>query len=884
MQLLLNLMNVCHHCHSSEYLSFYVLNPTSLAKCHAVQQLQVDVRQQNSDVVIICESWFNEKIDSKVVAIEGYNLFRKDRHKRKGGGVCCYIRNAIKTEIIWPSTNSDAEIEILVLKSVFRMQVYFIICCYHPPKPHYSADQFRSAVDSIFNFINRFDDDSAIIVFAGDLNSLDDSLICDVYGLVQLVTTPTHDNNILDRFFTNRPDIYTNCSTFRSTLKTKHLAVIVYSGVERRTTSPSRRKVLLSDIRAHNIDKLRYVLASNDWSALLNCTDIRLLYTRFLAICKYFIHCSIPTRTVTLRHRDPDYVTPYVKYLLRKRYTLRRKGRSEEANLLAQKINDTISNIRSKRLSNLQNAPSKILWKSVAPRTRDNNCDVSNSILYDIDSACDFFANISFDSAYNVDKVMEFSKLPQHVHVGQYLTATDISSVTVERLLRSIKSTSPGTDGLPSWFFNSCSVELADIVCHIINCSLTSGIIPSQWSTALVTLIPKVHSPLELGDFRPISVTPILSRLVEKLVIRQWLRPAIPNSIIADQFAFKPTGSTTAALVYLMHHVTKLLETNGYVRCLLVDFSKAFDIVDQAIIVRKLSMLPLPWNIINWIISFLTDRKIQLKRGDIISHPKQINRGIVQGSGIGPTLYIVHESDLIPMSLVNILLKYADDTNLLVPENTDITLSQEFDNIKTWAFHNKMIINFNKTKELVFYRPNPYHSVHPLPVDDIEQLLEAKVLGVFINGKFHFDSHLQFLMRQCSQRLYLLKMLRKQGLAPKQLGIVFQALIISRIQYAISAWGGFVHSDWKRKIDAFLLRAHRSGLCTNLTFDTLLFAADQTLFTSICNNEHCLHHILPAIKSNQYDLRNRGHELKLPEYKTLLYKKSFLPRHLFQTV
>jgi hypothetical protein len=141
------------------------------------------------------------------------------------------------------------------------------------------------------------------------------------------------------------------------------------------------------------------------------------------------------------------------------------------------------------------------------------------------------------------------------------------------------------------------------------------------------------------------------------------------------------------------------------------------------------------------------------------------------------------------MSVVNILLKYADDTTLLVPENTDIPLSQEFDNIKTWALQNKMIINFNKTKELVFYRPNPYHSVHPLPVAVIERIPEAKVLGVFLNGNFHFESHLQFLMRQCSQRLYLLKLLRKQGLAPKQLGIVFQALIISRLQYAISAWG-----------------------------------------------------------------------------------------------
>jgi Reverse transcriptase (RNA-dependent DNA polymerase) len=217
-----------------------------------------------------------------------------------------------------------------------------------------------------------------------------------------------------------------------------------------------------------------------------------------------------------------------------------------------------------------------------------------------------------------------------------------------------------------------------------------------------------------------------------------------------------------------------------------VDFSKAFDTVAHAIILRKISILiSLLWSIINWIISLLIDRKIQLKRGVILSQPKQINRGIVQGSGIGPTLYIVQESDLIPLSLVNILLKYADSTRLLLPKNTDVPISQEFDTMKT--FHNKMITNFSRTKEIVYFRPNPYCSVHPFPVDDIELLLEAKLLGVILNGKFHFDSDLQLKIHQCSQRLHLMKLLRKQGLPPEQMGIAYLAIIISRIQNAISA-------------------------------------------------------------------------------------------------
>jgi hypothetical protein len=80
------------------------------------------------------------------------------------------------------------------------------------------------------------------------------------------------------------------------------------------------------------------------------------------------------------------------------------------------------------------------------------------------------------------------------------------------------------------------------------------------------------------------------------------------------------------------------------------------------------------------------------------------------------------------------------------------------------------------------------------------------------------------------------------------------------------------------------MRSLESGLCSDLTFDSLLFSADQVLFKAARGKEHCLHFIVPAIKSSQYDLRDRGHDLQLPDYQTLLHKKSFLPRYLFQTV
>ena len=131
---------------------------------------------------------------------------------------------------------------------------------------------------------------------------------------------------------------------------------------------------------------------------------------------------------------------------------------------------------------------------------------------------------------------------------------------------------------------------------------------PTQWQIAVITPIPKIPRATDITNYRPISVTPILSRAVEKIVVNKFIRPALPKDLFDDQFAFRPTGSTTSALVYLMHHVTRMLESNSYVRCLLIDFSKAFDVISHSILLTKLTNFNLPCNVFNWIVSFLCNR------------------------------------------------------------------------------------------------------------------------------------------------------------------------------------------------------------------------------------------------------------------------------------
>jgi len=123
------------------------------------------------------------------------------------------------------------------------------------------------------------------------------------------------------------------------------------------------------------------------------------------------------------------------------------------------------------------------------------------------------------------------------------------------------------------------------------------------------------------------------------------------------------------------------------------------------------------------------------------SKPLVINLGTIRGSGLGPSLYIVMKSDLRSLSVINILFKFADDTTLVVPQNTDIGLMEEFEHILSWDETNKMIINKSKTKEIVFQWSNIPHDILPCQVDGIQRVIEAKLLGVVFGNKLNFDGH-----------------------------------------------------------------------------------------------------------------------------------------------
>jgi hypothetical protein len=120
---------------------------------------------------------------------------------------------------------------------------------------------------------------------------------------------------------------------------------------------------------------------------------------------------------------------------------------------------------------------------------------------------------------------------------------------------------------LQSWFLQVGAPLFAAPVADLMNLLLDKSVVPMQWKRASILPIPKVNTPASPSDFRPISITPVLSRVLERIVTREHIYPALkhapPSLDFSDQFAFQPTGSTTAALISILHTITSMVETKS---------------------------------------------------------------------------------------------------------------------------------------------------------------------------------------------------------------------------------------------------------------------------------------------------------------------------------
>ncbi len=759
----------------------------------------------------------------------------------------------------------------------------YVCAVYFPPNQVKKAENDLLAhIEAVSEGIVLNQQVDPLILLGGDFNQLPDSSILSL-GFVNAVNDATHKGHRLDRLYSSQP-VYRNVRVVCSNIsKTEHKAIVARGDRGKIEDIHKKRESVYFRLRtpARNARFLA-TMAGIVWPNFREAVDVQAAFDHFYERLNELMDSHFPQQRVMLTSRDPAYMTPYIKAMLRRKNRLMRQGRTEQANALANRIGNAILRVSTRQLSdqNAKGISMRSLWSSVNRLTK-KRVESGKCRGIDAEMLNKHYGAVSTDSSYEPPELKQtcnsLGDWP-----GEYL---------VFRNLDSLRSTSAGPDGVPFWFLKLGAPYLAKPLSDLYCLSLSRSIVPIQWKSAIIVPVAKHPSPEGPSDFRPISVTSLLSRMLERMITRHYLYPIISNPssgiypLLEDQYAFRPTGSTTAALVAIHQKVVENLETEPYVRLISVDFSKAFDTVRHSTLFRKLALLPIPDHLYNWLVQFFDGRTHATCYEGVTSSPITINSSIVQGSGLGPVLFDINSSDLHPQNDVNSMVKYADDAHLVVPARSDTTAVLELEHIKEWARENNLALNQAKCKEMVIRKSNRIVGSHILGTPGLTRVKEMKVLGVILNETMSMSDHVEQMVVKGSQTLYALRVLQTHGLRGSALHLVSSSLLESRMSYASPAWQGFALQQDKARLQKVLDRAGRWGLDGGKkikTVEEMFTKADGDLFRKVVGNPgHVLHALLPPPKAHEHALRKRKHSLQMPRYSTQM-KSNFIPRMLYK--
>jgi len=236
----------------------------------------------------------------------------RDRIGHKGGGVAAYVRCLLKPNI-WKFSGDNPMFELLWI----TVDNLFLGVVYYAPRPKYNVESFLDYLEATVDEVtNNFS--ASEIVIAGDCNQLLDTELTQRTGLMQIVDQPTHWANTLDRVFVSSP-MYTGVKVVFSTVKSDHLAIIAYTGAQPKDIN---KKQTILQHRPHTPDQhaafLDHLLAKN-WDHIIDAKDTRYAFALFYADVLLMLDTFYPQRAITVTNKDPYFVTPKVKSLLRKR-------------------------------------------------------------------------------------------------------------------------------------------------------------------------------------------------------------------------------------------------------------------------------------------------------------------------------------------------------------------------------------------------------------------------------------------------------------------------------------------------------------------------------------------------------------------------------------
>ncbi|XP_024116978.1 uncharacterized protein LOC112138628 [Oryzias melastigma] len=329
---------------------------------------------------------------------------------------------------------------------------------------------------------------------------------------------------------------------------------------------------------------------------------------------------------------------------------------------------------------------------------------------------------------------------------------------------------------------------------YICNLSLQTGRFPNQMKMAKVIPIYKSGDKHLFTNYRPISLLPQFSKILEK-IFNDKLAKFIDkyNIINENQYGFRENRSTSMAIIDAVEEITNALDKKKYAAGIFIDLKKAFDTLNHDTLLEKLEVYGIRGVALSWVKSYLTERKQFVKINEFTSEAKGISCGVPQGSILGPLLFNIYINDIFNVSKLLKLILFADDTNIFYSTDNQRelinVLNTELIKIKSWMDYNKLSLNLDKSKVMFFgnYKANTELSIK-VNNDLIESVTEMKFLGIVIDKKLSWKPHIRHIQTKVSKSISIINK-SKYILEYNCRYLLYCSLILPYFTYCIEVWG-----------------------------------------------------------------------------------------------
>ena len=508
---------------------------------------------------------------------------------------------------------------------------------------------------------------------------------------------------------------------------------------------------------------------------------------------------------------------------------------------------------------------------------------------------CAFFSNVASKLKNKAilmkDFVWDFKVQPRK-RTYKAFKFTKVSASFVEEEIRNFKRhKSTGLDELPPGLLKDCAASLSIPIAHIVNLSLESSIVPTDWKIAVIRPIFKSGSPSSPDNYRPISILPVLSKILERAVHTQLINYLEENELLsACQFGYRKGRSTELAASLFLDNARKDIDNGYLVGAVFLDISKAFDTIGHGVLLSKLPLYGIEGNELQWFTDYLFNRRQCVCYDNTVSSNLPVFCGVPQGSILGPLLFMIFFNDLPDCLKYSRIVQYADDTVLCVPgKNTndiEFMLNYDLKHVATYFIENDLIVNLKKGKTEVMLlgtRKRIADNVLHIFFNDIEvsSTTHYKYLGTIVNQTLSLSENFEKAYKMASNRVRLLASIRRNVDANTAL-LLNDSMITPLLMSNVTSNLKFNRTQIDRlsSLDKRIKRVIFRNQATAVKSTTPLY--DQCCRHAVTLVKKCLRkdvctnfHDYFTINKHTSFTKNRGCLLKLPKIKLESTKNAF---------